>query len=372
MLLVASAERLVAYNSTAHQVWSALAEGRTPADAATALAASFGLEPVEARKHVDAILSHWFHEGLLTAGQRSDPLPEAASQKALSPEAPAWAARWMCRFSNHVIEFAVEDARRALFLRQPFSPLEVESATADTRIEVRALDDDTSVMFRDGRERARVTGQAGLKESIHQALIEVLWPGRPVSALIHASAVAVDDVGIAFPAPSGSGKSTLVAHLIANGFEYLADDLTPLDASGCLLPWPVPVSVKEGSWSLLDQLHPELRSSPAFKARQTQARLFAPRGAWTAQPTSLKALVFPRYVAAARLELEAIRPFEALVLLREAGLWLGYPLAEERVRRFLSWLESIPAYTMTYGGLAEAAGEIVKLSHALAKGPTPV
>jgi hypothetical protein len=372
MLLVASAERLVAYNSTAHQVWSALAEGRTPADAASALAGSFGLEPDEARQHVDSIVAHWFHEGLLTAGQAPDPPADAVSQKPLPFAAPSWAARWMCRFSNHVIEFAVEDARRALFLRQPFSPLEVESGPADIRVQVRALDDDTSVIFIDGRERARISGQPGLKESIHQALIEILWPGRPVSALIHASAVALHDAGLAFPAPSGSGKSTLVAHLIANGFQYLADDLTPLDASGCLLPWPVPVSVKEGSWSLLEEFHPELRSRPAFKVRQTQARLFAPRGAWTAQPTPLKALVFPRYVAAARLELEAIRPFEALVLLREAGLWLGYPLAEERVRRFLSWLESIPAYTIRYGGLADATGEIVKLSNALAKGPTAV
>jgi hypothetical protein len=371
MLLVASAERLVAYNSTAHQVWSALAEGRTPADAASALAASFGLDPDEASRHVESIVAHWSHEGLLAPGSRPDSAPEATNQKPMPSTPASWAARWACRFSNHVVEFAVEDARRASFLRQPFSPLEVESGAPDihidTRIEVRALDDDTSVVLRDGRESCRIAGLAGLKEGLHQTLIEFMWPDRPISALMHASAVALHDMGIAFPAPSGSGKSTLVAHLIAKGFAYLADDLTPLDASGCLLPWPVPVSVKQGSWSLLDHLHPELRSSPAFKARETQARLFAPRGSWTARPTSLQALIFPKYVRSGRLELDAIRPFEALVRLRESGLWLGYPLTEERVRRFLSWLESTPAYTMRYGELADATGEIVNLSGSLAK-----
>jgi hypothetical protein len=71
------------------------------------------------------------------------------------------------------------------------------------------------------------------------------------------------------------------------------------------------------------------------------------------------------------MELTRIRPFEALVLLREAGLWLGYPLAEERVSRFLSRLESTPAYTLMYGELADATEAMVKLSQALSREPSP-
>jgi hypothetical protein len=371
MLLVASAGRLFAYNATAHQVWSALADGRTPADAASALATAFGLDHDQARKDVESIVAHWSREGLLSPDPKADPPSAAPSDEPLPPHPPSWAAQWTCRFGSHLVEFAVEDVRRVSFLRSPFKPLEVDRGTPDARIDVRALGDDTSVVLRDGRERARVTGQPGLKEGIHQALIEFIWPDHPVSVLIHASAVAVHGVGISFPAPSGSGKSTLVAHLIGNGFEYLADDLTALDASGQVLPWPVPVSVKQGSWTLLDELHPELRSSPAFKVRETQARLFTPRRAWTARPTPLRALVFPRFVESGHMELTRIRPFEALVLLREAGLWLGYPLAEERVSRFLSRLESTPAYTLMYGELADATEAMVKLSQALSREPSP-
>jgi hypothetical protein len=70
------------------------------------------------------------------------------------------------------------------------------------------------------------------------------------------------------------------------------------------------------------------------------------------------ALVFPRYTRGSRDVVQRIRPSDALVKLREAGVWLGHPLTEERVTRLARWLERTPAYTLEYGGLTAAPQHI--------------
>src|SRR5689334_21394421 len=94
---------------------------------------------------------------------------------------------------------------------------------------------------------------------------------------MHAGAVARDGCAIGFPAPSGSGKTTLIAGLIARGFTYVSDDLVAVAAAdGRVAPWPMPLSIKAGSWPLLEPLHPQLAEAPAILAGGRKARLLAP------------------------------------------------------------------------------------------------
>jgi hypothetical protein len=357
MLLVATAERLLVYNASAHLVWSALAQGCTPPEIAAALAAGGGIDPARASAEVDAIVAHWKAEGLLDGRFQVAP-------PAMEPDDPAaarevvWAVRWVCRLGTRLVEFAVEEAAAAARLRGGLRPLEVDRGMPETRIEVRASGDGTSIVLRDGEVRRRFIRPDGLKEAVYESVLDVLWPDRAVDTLIHAGAVARDGIGLCFAAASGSGKSTLIAQLCGLGYQYLTDDLAAIDRTGEVLPLALPMSLKEGSWHFLDHLRPQLRSSPAFRVRETRARLITPPGAWDARPTPVGALVFLRYAPGSRAVVQRIRPSDALVKLREAGVWLGHPLTEARVARLARWLERTPAYTLEHDGLTAAVQHI--------------
>jgi hypothetical protein len=356
MLLIANSERLLAYNGTARRVWCTLADGGNAADAAQALAAAFPLDLDQARSDVAAIIDHWANEGLLAPECNRQPAKDPSEASPL-PNAPrCWAEQWMCRFGGRLVEFRVENARRAAVFRLPFHALEVSSGHShiDARLEIRELGNDAVAILRDGCERTRVYRDEGLKEAIHLAVIDLLWPAHPVSVVVHAAAVARGGMGMCFPAPSGSGKSTLIAHLLANGYEYLVDDLTALDERHRILPWPLPLSVKKGSWDLLAPVHPQLRSSPQFAAGDTRVRFLSRPDAWMTMPKPLSALIFPFYERSQRAALHRIRPLEALIHLCNAGIWLGHPLTEARVTPFLSTLEVLPSYALTYDRLSDA------------------
>ncbi len=361
MLLVAGPERLLVYNSSAHLIWRALAEGRTASEITATLAATFGLEPEDAAAHVNGIVAHWRGEGLLdAAASTATPAPDASEAVAGETERH-WAARWTCRVGERLVEFAVEEAATAESLTVPLRLLALEAGAPETRIEVCAGGGGTTVVLRDGVERRRSPGSEGLKEAVYQTLVEFLWPQHPIVALMHAGVVARDQIACCFPGVSGSGKSTLIAYLCGRGFQFLSDDLAALAVSGEVLPLPVPISVKEGSWALVDHWYPQLRTAPVFSVRQTAARLITPVGAASARPTPLRALIFPRYAPGTAATLQRVRPLEALVRLREAGVWMGHPLTGERVAWFAGWLETTGAYALTYERLAEAAACIEHL-----------
>jgi hypothetical protein len=81
--------------------------------------------------------------------------------------------------------------------------------------------------------------------------------------LFHSGAVETTGTGILIPGASGSGKSTLVAGLVRRGFGYLTDELAAFDmASGMLLPYPKPITVKPGSFAVLADMDPGARTEP--------------------------------------------------------------------------------------------------------------
>jgi HPr Serine kinase C-terminal domain len=62
---------------------------------------------------------------------------------------------------------------------------------------------------------------------------------------LHASAVEVNGVAIAFCGPSGAGKSTMALHLVKHGYRLLCDDICAIDlSSGTPLLWPGLVNLK--------------------------------------------------------------------------------------------------------------------------------
>jgi hypothetical protein len=75
--------------------------------------------------------------------------------------------------------------------------------------------------------------------------------------LFHAGGVEAAGRGVLLPGPSGSGKSTLTAGLARAGLGYLSDELVAFElATGRLLPYPKPITLKAGSFAALTELAP--------------------------------------------------------------------------------------------------------------------
>ncbi len=76
---------------------------------------------------------------------------------------------------------------------------------------------------------------------------------------VHASAITNGKKTILFSAAPGSGKTTIAALLQSRGYRLISDDFVPVDRlTLCAWPFPIAMSVKEGSMELLAQILPGL------------------------------------------------------------------------------------------------------------------
>src|SRR4029077_13184498 len=93
-----------------------------------------------------------------------------------------------------------------------------------------------------------------------------------------------------------SGKSTFAAGLVGQGYDFLADDLIALsEPNGTIVPWPLPLSIKQGSIDIVGAHHPQLAEAVSYRTKGVEARMLIPAAsAWDADPVPLRRLVFPR------------------------------------------------------------------------------
>ncbi len=353
--------RLLAFNDSARLLWESIEIGSSLDVIASDFVARYGISPETARCDIAAMIEKWEALGLLRGDDRvPSPAPVQAHQLTDWSQAPppVWLNTATYTVRNKAFSLASEIPDSLAMTRSFFRHLETPNAEPGMRLEVRQAAGGSSALLLDGHEQFRTGEEAQLIGGISQAVLEYLHPGVEWLAMMHGGAVSRNGRGLAFPAASGSGKTTLIAYLIAQeGFTYLADDLIVLSApSGDIVPWPMPLSIKQGSWTLLSQSHPGLHDAPLYDTFRGPARLLAaPSRSWHAAPEPVHAIIFPRYAAGAAVKLTGITPFDAIERLLGDRIWLGYPMTEQRIRAFLAWINATPAYTLDHGHVADAA-----------------
>ena len=227
----------------------------------------------------------------------------------------------------------------------------VEAKDADDRFEV--LHGGPEGLFslkHNGAEILRVNSVAEIIGALFQTILSRIHANETWLAVIHGGAVSIGGRAVLLPGSSGSGKSTLGAYLVACGFEYLCDDMLAVTKAGQVANWPVPISIKDGSWDALAPHLPGLKSLPAEFAWGRRMKLLPAARAlsdWELQRTSV--LIFPKFGRCAiQTKLTKLSPLEAFEKLISDRIWLGFPLRSKSVWRFLQWLKDIPAYALTY------------------------
>lgn len=139
--------------------------------------------------------------------------------------------------------------------------------------------------------------------------------------ILHAAVLERKGQALVLPAPSGSGKSTLCAGLLFSGWRLLSDELTLIcPRSGCIVPLPRPVSLKNQSIEVIQAFAPQVRFGSRVRetSKGVVAHFAAPAQALarSAEPARPGWVVLPRYVAGApaRLQpMERARTFMQLV-----------------------------------------------------------
>lgn len=346
MLLVREDEQAFVLDSRAAAIWQANQAGLSAEAIAEALTAAGAENRETVRADVAALIDQWREEEAI-APHAPPPLAE-----------PSWSGTWRCQVRDAVVDVAVERPQHARVIGRWIGHFPASRATADARIEVRDLGDGDSLTFVDGKAYGHGRGV----RQANRALVALAWPEVPLCGMAHAGAVAGKAGAVLLAGVSGSGKSTLIARLASEGFGYLSDDLTPLAMDGRLVPWPMPLSVKAGSWSLLARRFPALEVAPAYPAKDTLARLLPlASDAWRNGPQPARAILFPRYRAGDTPTPAPLSPLETLQRLIEAGFRLEAPVDDERVEALIAWLDATPAYDCPFGDLDAAAGHVQRL-----------
>lgn len=159
--------------------------------------------------------------------------------------------------------------------------------------------------------------------SRHEVLPHLEWyinwqiiASRRDYLLLHASSLETDGQAIILPGDPGSGKSTLTAGLLSMGWSYLCDEFALIDPETCrVLPYPRALSIKEGSFPIVDRLGlPLCRKTPYQAAAKGRVAFLNPldlRADVVGKPAPVRWVVFPKYVAGATPTLQPLTRSES-------------------------------------------------------------
>lgn len=191
----------------------------------------------------------------------------------------------------------------------------------------------------------------------------VLYAESKYDIAFHAAMVSNHECGILLCGPREAGKSTLAAYLLAHSFDVISDEPALLDLdTGGISSLRVPLSLKEGSWSVLCDDLPELSSAPIHvRSDGTKIRLLHSTVNDTPASRALTHIVFPEYRSSSITQARRLTPLQTLNLLNEAGMILARHLSRRRFEVFLRKLCATPAYALRYASLEQAASFVSAL-----------
>lgn len=185
--------------------------------------------------------------------------------------------------------------------------------------------------------------------------------------IVHAAVLERDGRALILPAPSGSGKSTLCAALVfRGGWRLLSDEMALLDpATGCLMPLPRPLSLKNDSIDLIRALAPMAvfgdEVHETAKGRIVHVRPPADAVAQAARPAVPAWIVLPRFAAGTAAHLEPLSRARAFMALVDNAF--NYEVHGRRGFGALADLvDRSAAFNFSYANLGEAVDRLGHLA----------
>ena len=164
--------------------------------------------------------------------------------------------------------------------------------------------------------------------------------------VFHASTISKNNHSVMFTGDSGNGKSTLVSILMANGYNVIADDFSPVLRSDFkTYCFPSAISIKEKSYNLIELLHPELKSSNEYYINELKGNVKYLPAISKETSANCSAVVWVQYSEGAENSMKKISTQEALKkFLPDA--WISKE--EVNAKAFLKWIKKTAFYELNY------------------------
>jgi len=178
---------------------------------------------------------------------------------------------------------------------------------------------------------------------------------------IHASAITNGKKTILFSAAPGKGKTTIAALLQTRGYPLISDDFVPVDRDSLnAYPFPIAMSVKQGSMDLLASQFPDLEQKPVtYISPEKCVRYLPPNHTEVIKAIyPVKEIIFIEYNNLVDFVWEKLDPVKSIKLLLDQA-WV-LPAPENAVRLF-DWILRTNFYQLTYSNNEKALDAITNL-----------
>lgn len=220
---------------------------------------------------------------------------------------------------------------------------------------------------RDGFWRLDVPGEIIVEGSARHVIWEIyrhvfrdIHISHPTCPLLHCATVLIDGRRIAIVGGKGAGKTTLTLFLLAAGYAIEGDEHLVIEPQR-VITRPRTLRIKEGSFDVLANLPPTIRSEPRIELWDGGFVYGVSPGFfgrdWRVTPGSLDALVFldsnhgGRSVAKRMTAQAALARMMPQVIFGIAGVAM-------QAARIHGVAQRVPAYSLRLGNLANAESHL--------------
>ena len=363
LIVIAADGMVLALDPAGRRLWEALQTGCTLDDLVAASALAGDVSVKGTRSTIQRTLKSWRALGLIKSeaeANGSAPPAMPVAGLALWPEGGETALDAVYRPGDHPVRVRCNDERLAGVIDAACRSCRVAHAD-DLAPAVDVIEEGGTVVVRaDGAVLTRAddptSNRALARHRCLTALLEIARRSRRWLGILHASVIAIDGRCLVFPGAKGSGKSTLAAALAASGADFVTDDYAPLEQAIWHI-WPVPYTLGDQTRVLahVAALLPGSLPTSVHRLAGLQIRyldLDAARMAPLDHGLPVAALVFPRYQGWCCPRSGRAHSAESFAELCHARSMLDRQ--PDVLAETLRWIESVPAYRLTYGDLEPA------------------
>ncbi|KAA0072956.1 PqqD family peptide modification chaperone [Tardiphaga sp. P9-11] len=234
-------QKLFELNDVAAFIWCSMLDAM-PFETISDQLVDRGLSPARARESVRDALNQWLVAGLI--------VPHRAADFAFN-----------ALVGQTSIEIRASDAQTLHHLRSLFIAMTAPTGCAQTTFRVYQVSN-TSIVMHDDR-RVLSCAMNELAPTFKAYVIRhLLLAGDARDVIFHAAAVTSGTHGMLISGHPGTGKSTLTMHLLNAGFGYSTDDIVTISPDGSIRGAPFAPTLKANSWSLIDDIWPDVNDVP--------------------------------------------------------------------------------------------------------------
>lgn len=346
--------QLFLLNETGSLLWQQLIAGMSIEQISQHWVEQFGISFTQARYDITSALSIWQNAGLLGTLPRTSPSANTLVSALFIVLPSLLQLKQVYRVGDCIIKICTDSTLLAQAIDSVFAYL-TESTTQISDVTFSAWQQQQQYyLVQDEQILVQNASLDALINHLHYAILQRAIAHNAWLSVLHAGAVSRGDYCLVLAGCGGAGKSTLTASLLARGFYYFCDDLVPLARQNLhAVPVPVPLTIKEPSWSLLQPYYPHLSMLPYYVRNGKKVRYLSPPISTCPATQKVSYLLFPQ-VSKTTPTLRRLDSLDSLHRLLVANMVLPQPFTATAMTQLLQWLESTPCYEIAYTELNSA------------------